>query len=127
PHWPTCDNDLVRVGPSDWHKTIESLNRTITGIVSVAVIAAVLGSLVRRPRRRDLVWLSIGLVAGLIGQIVLGVLVVLFDLAPPLVMGHFTLSMLLVLDAVVLHHRAGLPDGASPQPVVGHEVRIMGR
>ena len=72
PHWPTCDNDLVRVGPSDWHKTIESVNRTITGIVSIAVIAAVLGSLIRRPRRRDLVWLSIGLVAGVIGQIVLG-------------------------------------------------------
>src|SRR5206468_5475124 len=127
PRWPTCDNDIVRVAPSDIHKSIESVNRTITGLVSVAVIVAVLGSVVRRPRRRDLIWLSAGLVAGVIGQIVLGGLVVLFDLAPPLVMGHFILSMLLVLDAVVLHHRAGLPDGAVTRPVVGREVVVMGR
>src|SRR4051812_2436254 len=127
PHWPTCDNDLVRVGPSDWHKTIESVNRTITGIVSVAVIAAVLGSLVRRPRRRDLVWLSLGLVGGVIGQIVLGGLVVLFDLYPPLVMGHFIVSMLLLADATVLVHRAGLPDAPAGgrEPVVPTEVRTM--
>jgi cytochrome c oxidase assembly protein subunit 15 len=33
--------------------------------------------------------------------------VVLFDLSPRLVMGHFVLSMLIVWNAVVLHHRAG--------------------
>ena len=32
------------------------------------------------PRRRDLTWLSLGLVAGVVGQIVLGGIVVLFDL-----------------------------------------------
>ncbi len=128
PHWPTCDNEIVRVGPSDIHKSIESLNRTITGLVSVAVIVAVLGSLFRRPRRRDLVWLSLGLVAGVIGQIVLGGLVVLFDLYPPLVMGHFIVSMLLVLDAVVLHQRASRPDDAAAvTPVVPREITVMGR
>jgi cytochrome c oxidase assembly protein subunit 15 len=54
-----------------------------------------------------------------IGQIVLGGLVVLFDLYPPLVMGHFVLSMMLVADAVVLHHRAGRPDGPEDAPVGG--------
>src|SRR3954452_16369117 len=130
PRWPNCDSQIVRVGPSDVHKSIESLNRTITGIVSFAVIAAVLGSLVRRPRRRDLVWLSLGLVAGVLGQIVLGGLVVLFDLAPPLVMGHFIVSMLLLADATVLFHRAGWPDGpalAAPVPLAGDDVRSMGR
>src|SRR3954447_20447827 len=128
PRWPNCDSQIVRVGPSDVHKSIESLNRTITGIVSFAVIAAVLGSLVRRPRRRDLVWLSLGLVGGVLGQIVLGGLVVLFNLAPPLVMGHFVVSMLLLADATVLFHRAGVPDGpVSVVAVVGDEVRSMGR
>src|SRR5436190_3166831 len=133
PHWPNCDSQIVRVGPSDIHKSIESVNRTITGVVSFAVIAAVLGSLVRRPRRRDLVWLSLGLVAGVLGQIVLGGLVVLFDLAPPLVMGHFIVSMLLLADATVLFHRAGWPDGlaggppARPVPIVPPDVRSMGR
>ena len=53
------------------------------------------------PRRRDLVWLSLGLVAGVIGQIVLGGFTVLFDLAPRFVMAHFLLSLVLVADAVV--------------------------
>ena len=61
---------------------VEFVNRTITGLVSVLVILAVLGSLRRRPRRRDLVWLSVGLVAGVMGQIVLGGLTVLFKLGP---------------------------------------------
>ena len=78
------------------------------------------------PRRRDLTWLSLGLVAGVIGQIVLGGLTVLFDLAPPFVIGHFVVSMFLLADAVVLHHRAGEPDGAA-RPLVAPEVRTMGR
>src|SRR5205814_4735240 len=92
---------------------IEFLNRLVTGIVSVAAIVAVLGSMVRQPRRRDLTLLSWGLVAGVIAQIVLGGLVVIFDLSPRLVMGHFVLSMLIVWNAVVLHHRAGRAESAA--------------
>ena len=43
---------------------VEFVNRVFTGLVSISVIVAVLGSLVRTPRRRDLVWLSWGLVGG---------------------------------------------------------------
>lgn len=111
PDWPTCDRDRL-VAPWEYHAMVEWVNRLITGVVSVAVILAVLGSLLRRPRRADLVRLSLGLVAGVVGQIVLGGLTVLFDLAPPLVMGHFLLSMLLLWCAVALHHRAGRPDEA---------------
>jgi cytochrome c oxidase assembly protein subunit 15 len=124
------------VAPLETHALIEFVNRTVTGIVSVLVIVAVLAALRRRPSRRDLVWLAVGLVVGVIGQIVLGGLVVLFDLYPPLVMGHFVVSMLLVADAVVLHHRAGLPDGPAGAgagvppdragPAVDPEVRRLG-
>ena len=96
--WPTCKANRV-VAPFEYHAMVEFVNRTITGLVSVAVILAVLGSLRRVPRRRDLTWLSLGLVAGVVGQIVLGGMVVKFDLNPWLVQGHFVLSMLLVLDA----------------------------
>ncbi len=126
PNWPTCDDGRV-VAPLEYHAMVEFVNRTITGLVSVAVILAVLGSLVRRPRRPDLVWLSLGLVAGVIGQIVLGGLVVLFDLYPPLVMGHFVVSMLLLLDATVLHHRAARPDGAPIERAVAHDQVVLGR
>ncbi|MDP1804751.1 MAG: COX15/CtaA family protein, partial [Acidimicrobiales bacterium] len=104
PDWPTCAENRV-VAPWEYHAMVEFVNRTITGLVSMAVMLAVLGSLVRRPRRRDLLWLSVGLVAGVLGQIVLGGLTVLFHLTPGFVMAHFLLSMVLIANAVVLHHR----------------------
>src|SRR4051812_10452306 len=129
PDWPTCDKGRV-VAPADIHAWVEFGNRMVTGLVSVIVILAVLGSLIRRPRRRDLTMLSLGLVAGVLAQIVLGGLVVLFHLAPPLVMAHFSLSMLIVLDAVVLHHRAGQPDGGRSVSLVAPDqarmIRMLG-
>lgn len=107
--WPTCeDNQLV--ADFEYHAMVEFVNRVITGIVSVAVALATLGALVRDPRRRDLIVPAFGLVAGVAGQVVLGGLVVWYHLSPWLVIGHFLLSMVLVANAVVLHHRAGLPD-----------------
>lgn len=124
--WPKC-SDQHFVATSGLHSDIEFYNRTLTGLVSVVVVVAVLGSMRRSPRRRDLVWLSWGLVAGVAGQIVLGGIVVLSKLNPWLVQGHFVLSMLLVLDAVVLHHRAGRPDGAVVRPAVTPALLEWGR
>jgi cytochrome c oxidase assembly protein subunit 15 len=123
--WPACERDRF-VAPFEYHAMVEFVNRAITGLVSVAVILAVLGSLRRDPRRRDLTLLSLGLVAGVIAQIVLGGITVLFDLAPPLVMAHFALSMALLANAAVLHHRAGQPDGPAV-PIVEPEVHRLGR
>ncbi len=120
PDWPTCADDRV-VAPLEYHAMVEFVNRTVTGLVSVAVILAVLGSLRRQPRRRDLTWLSVGLVAGVVGQIFLGGLTVLFELKPGFVMAHFLLSMAILADAVVLHDRAGRPDDA-----VAHPARASG-
>lgn len=126
PDWPNCDNGRL-VAPLEKHAMVEFVNRTVTGLVSVAVIVAVLGSLRRRPYRRDLVWLSLGLVGGVGGQIVLGGLTVLFDLAPPLVMGHFLLSIAILADALVLHWRAGQPDDRPSRPLVTPDLRSLGR
>ena len=99
PDWPQC-NETRFVDVSSTHGAIEQVNRLFTGLVAVAVVLAVLGSLVRRPRRRDLLWLSIGLVAGVIGQIVLGGVTVLTDLHPASVQAHFVLSIVILTDAV---------------------------
>lgn len=99
--WPRC-NDERFIDVSSVHGAIEQVNRLFTGLVSVAVIVAVLGALRRTPQRRDLVWLSWGLVAGVLGQIVLGGIVVLTDLNPVANQGHFLVSMFLVADAVIL-------------------------
>ena len=124
-NWPECTRGhLAPTQISDSPAMIEFLNRLVTGIVSVAAIVAVLGSMIRQPRRRDLTWLSWGLVGGVVAQIVLGGMVVLFDLSPRLVMGHFVLSMLIVWNAVVLHHRAGRPD-STVVPMVTDRVRSL--
>ena len=111
PSWPNCSSgQLTTHAQSDSHQWIESLNRMFTGLVSVAVIVAVLGSLVRIPKRMDLVWLSVGLVAGVFAQAILGQLTVAFDLKPGFVMAHFLVSILLLSDALVLVRRSGQPD-----------------
>jgi cytochrome c oxidase assembly protein subunit 15 len=119
--WPTCEEDQF-VADLEYHALIEFVNRQFTGIVSVAVILAVVGSLRRRPRRLDLTWWSLGLVAGVIAQIVLGGLLVLTELDPRFTMGHFLLSMVLVWNAVVLDERARIDDVSELSPVVseGH-------
>jgi heme a synthase len=122
--WPNCNNEkLIDVSTS--HAAIEQINRLFTGVVAVAVIAAVLGSIIRAPRRRDLTWWSLGLVAGVIGQIVLGGITVLTDLHPLSVQGHFLLSMVIVANAVVLVRRAGEPDGVVRRTTVGTTTRRL--
>jgi cytochrome c oxidase assembly protein subunit 15 len=107
--WPRCNRqDFVDVGTKN--AAIEQVNRLFTGLVAVVVILAVLGALVRRPRRRDLTWLAAGLVAGVVGQVVLGGITVKVHLHPVAVQSHFLLSMVLVANAVVLVVRAGQPD-----------------
>lgn len=119
--WPTCEDDRL-VAPLQFHPMVEFVNRTITGLVSLAVVLAVLGSLRRVPRRRDLTWLSLGLVGGVLAQIVLGAVVVKLDLNPVAVQGHFVVSMVLVANAVVLHHRAAGPAGPR-RSVAGSSLR----
>jgi len=104
--WPNCNNQRL-IDVSTPHAAIEQLNRLFTGVVALAVIAAVLGSLIRVPRRRDLTWLSLGLVAGVIAQVVLGGITVLVELHPVAVQGHFLLSMVLIANSVVLVRRSG--------------------
>ncbi len=119
PDWPNCEpGRLTPYGADDFHAMVEFVNRTVTGLVSLAVVIAVLGSLVRSPRRRDLVLLSLGLVVGVIVQIILGKLVVEKLLSPTWVMSHFLVSMLLLANALVLCRRAAQPDDAFRRPAV---------
>jgi len=106
--WPTCENNKL-IAPLEFHAMIEFINRTITGVVSIAVMLAVLGSLLVRPRRRDLVVWSGALVVGVIAQILIGALVVTTKLTYSVVALHFLVSMVLVWAAIVLVDRAGRP------------------
>jgi heme a synthase len=121
PDWPTCSGHQI-VAKWQYHQMVEFGNRIVTGIVCIGVVLAVLGSRIRTPRRADLTVASWGLVVGVMAQIVLGGESVKHHLAPQFVMAHFLVSMLLLADAVILHHRAGQPDG----PAAGGKARISG-
>ncbi len=116
--WPTCSEDRF-IADLEYHALVEFVNRLFTGVVAIAVIAAVLGTVRRRPRRSDLTALSFGLVAGVLAQVGLGALLVLSELDPRFTMGHFLLSMVLLQNAAVLDARAragaGI-DGTASRP-----------
>ena len=113
--WPVCEKNRL-VAALEFHPMIEFVNRLITGIVSVAVIVAVLGSLRRRPRRRDLTRWSTVLVVGVVAQILIGAVVTLSKLEYSVVAIHFLVSMGLVWAACVLVDLAGRPDGMAQVP-----------
>jgi cytochrome c oxidase assembly protein subunit 15 len=96
PDWPRCYGRVV--APLELHAVIEFANRMVSGLVGIAVIAASVLAWFRKPFRWHLAFFGALLPLGVIGQAILGGLVVRYHLAPGLVMGHFILSMIL-LDA----------------------------
>jgi cytochrome c oxidase assembly protein subunit 15 len=104
PDWPKCYGHAYP--PLNTHAVIEFSNRVITVPVSLAAGAAWLFALRRRPYRRDLTLLGALLPLGVIGQAVLGGFTVRGALNYGWVMGHFALSMLIILAAAVLAWRA---------------------
>ena len=115
--WPQC-NETSLIDVSSTHAAIEQINRLFTGIVGVAVIAAVLASLRRTPRRRDLTLLSVWLVVGVVANAVLGGISVKVDLHPMAIQGHMLLSMMLIVAGTILVRRSGEPDGVPRERVV---------
>ena len=107
--WPRWTTTLVEFG-----------NRVVTGSVSIGVILAVLGAWCRAPRRRDLTWLSLGLVGRRRWpRSCSAAWSCCPTWHPPLVdVALPRCRWLIVADAVVLHHRAGGRPTAPRWPVV---------
>ncbi len=119
PTWPKCYGNVYP--PLKTHALIEFSNRMVTVPVSIAAGLAWLAAVRRRPYRRDLVWLGALLPLGVVAQAVLGGLTVKGQLDYGWVMGHFALSMLILVAAVVLVWRARHePD---PAPIDGQQTR----
>lgn len=121
--WPNCEAGQL-VPEADFHAWVEFGNRIITGLVSIAVVLAVSGSTLRSPLVSKLTKWSLGLVAGVAAQIALGAITVITHLSPPVVIGHFLLSMVLIWNAVVLEDLAR-PNGTMSQN--GHLARSLHR
>jgi cytochrome c oxidase assembly protein subunit 15 len=103
--WPDCSTGHLTPA-LQFHPLIEFSNRMVTDILVVAVAAAFLAAIFRAPRRRDLIYLSGGLVAGILAQAIIGGIVVLTKLNPYWVMLHLVATLVLLANAVVLAHRS---------------------
>src|SRR3954449_4882268 len=123
--WPRCTETSI-VAPASFHGMVEFGNRVLSTVIGVYVGAVAVASLLRRPRRRDLRLLAWSLVGGFFAQAVVGGLSVLYDLAPPWVMAHFLLSMLMLWAALVMVHRAH-PAWTPQQPEARRELVLLGR
>lgn len=125
PDWPTCSARAV-TPPLSFHPVMEFANRMVVTVLVVGVAITVLASLRRTPRRSDLTWLSAGLVGGVVGEAVLGGIVVYSKLNPYAVMCHFVVGIGLLSVAIVLCLRAGRQP-AKGRALVGPRPRqLMG-
>jgi len=105
PDWPTCSRDHL-TPPLSLHALLEFGNRMVVVVLVIACGVTAVASFLRRPARRDLRWLSGGLVLGVVGEAVLGAFVVYSHLNPYVVMVHFLIGIALLAVAVVLTLRA---------------------
>ncbi|HLH65332.1 MAG TPA: COX15/CtaA family protein [Solirubrobacteraceae bacterium] len=112
-NWPKCGG--TPLPPLATHALIEFGNRVVGVVVGVITTAAFVFSLTRRPRRRDLIWLSALLPLGVIAQAVLGGFTVLEKLAPGFVIAHFGLSLLVLVAAFALAWRSRFAPGERPR------------
>jgi cytochrome c oxidase assembly protein subunit 15 len=128
--WPDCSTGSLTPA-LQFHPLIEFSNRMVTDILVVVVAAAFLATIFRAPRRRDLIYLSGGLVAGILAQAVIGGIVVLTKLNPYWVMLHLFATLILLANAVVLVHRSTRDYGPGrgrllvPKPLIQFQYGIL--
>jgi cytochrome c oxidase assembly protein subunit 15 len=125
PTWPKCtDESLTATSAMGFHGAIEFGNRMLTYVLCAAVGWAIIAARSQKPWRRGLTrlgWAQFWLV---MGNAVLGGIVVLVGLNPYTVAAHFLLSTALIAVATVMWQRTREGD-AEPRPLVGRAVRQL--
>ena len=109
--WPHCASGHI-YPPDQLHALIEFSNRALSGIVGAVTVLVMAFAFLRRPFRRDLAVLATLLPLGVVAQAVLGGFTVREHLAPGFVMAHFSLSMIILIPAVMLVWRCYHPTGS---------------
>ena len=123
PDWPNCSQHHLTPVLS-LHPVIEFANRVVVVLLVVACAVTVIAAFFRRPARRDLRWLAGGLILGVIGEAVLGAIVVYSKLNPYVVATHFLVGMTLLAVAVVLTLRASYGRGRGVVVVSSAALRL---
>ncbi len=120
PDWPTCSQHHL-TPPLRFHAVIEFGNRLVVTLLVVVAAVTLVAALLRRPARRDLRWLSLGLVLGVVAEAVVGAVVVYSKLNAYIVVGHFLVGMGLLAVSTVLALRADHAAGRG-SPAVDRSV-----
>ncbi|WP_030617912.1 COX15/CtaA family protein [Streptomyces achromogenes] len=122
PTWPTCtDDSLTTTRAMGFHGIIEFGNRMLTYVLCAAVGWAIIAARSEKPWRRSLTRLGWAQFWVVMGNAVLGGIVVLVGLNPYTVAAHFLLSTALIAIATVMWQRTREGDEA-PRPLVGKAV-----
>ncbi|WP_121746403.1 COX15/CtaA family protein [Streptomyces sp. E2N166] len=125
PTWPKCtDDSLTTTSEMGFHGVIEFGNRLLTYVLCAAVGWAIIAARSQKPYRRGLTrlgWLQFWIV---MGNAILGGIVVLVGLNPYTVAAHFLLSTALIAVATVTWQRTREGD-AAPRPLVGKAVQQL--
>jgi len=125
PTWPKCtDTSLTATHEMGVHGYIEFGNRLLTYVLCAAVGWAIVAARSEKPYRRSLTRLGWAQFWVVMGNAVLGGIVVLVGLNPYTVAAHFLLSSALIAVAAVMWQRTREGDGA-PRPVVGKAVQQL--
>lgn len=125
PTWPTCtDDSLTTTGAMGVHGAIEFGNRMLTYVLCAAVGWAIVAARSQKPWRRSLTRLGWAQFWVVMGNAVLGGIVVLVGLNPYTVAAHFLLSSALIAVATVMWQRTREGDG-TPRPLVGKAVQQL--
>ena len=125
PDWPTCAHQRL-TPPLSFHPVIEFGNRMVVTVLIISCAVTWVASFLRKPARRDLHWLSGGLLIGILGEAVLGAVVVYSHLNAYVVMTHFMLTIALLVVSVELCLRATHGPGRGT-PAVSHGVLWLTR
>jgi cytochrome c oxidase assembly protein subunit 15 len=122
PTWPKCTADsLTTTSAMGVHGVIEFGNRMLTYVLCGAVGWAIIAARSQKPCRRGLTRLGWAQFWVVMGNAVLGGIVVLVGLNPYTVAAHFLLSTALIAVATLMWQRTREGDGA-PRPLVGRAV-----
>lgn len=125
PTWPTCKGDsLLGTREMGIHHTIEISNRMLTYVLCAAVGWAIIAARAEKPWRRSVTRLGWAQFWIVMGNAVLGGIVVLVGLNPYTVAAHFLLTSALIGVATVMWQRTREGDG-EPRPLVGPAVRQL--
>ncbi|MFE9648666.1 heme A synthase [Streptomyces sp. NPDC006365] len=125
PTWPKCtDDSLTNTSEMGIHGVIEFGNRMLTYVLSAAVGWAIIAARSAKPYRRGLTRLGWAQFWVVMGNAVLGGIVVLVGLNPYTVAAHFLLSSALIAVATVMWQRTREGDSA-PRPLVGKSVQQL--